>query len=107
MNIFKKPVLVSVKIAQISNYALMAVITLYYTAATMVSAFQCDPVRKAWMSDVEGHCIDNTQFRIANAYINAFTSVTLVIMPFPVLLMRESRSKEVWQFLSLIALGLV
>ncbi|KAF4447084.1 hypothetical protein F53441_9383 [Fusarium austroafricanum] len=106
MNIFSKPVILSTKIARYFNFALMGVIAAYYTAGTLVSTFQCNPIRKAWQGDLDGTCIDNTQFRIANAYINSITSVLLVLMPFPALLSTEHRSKEIWQFLFLIALGL-
>ncbi|KAF4946198.1 hypothetical protein FSARC_14249 [Fusarium sarcochroum] len=106
MNIFSKPVLWRVRIARYFNFALMGVIVCYYTAGTFVSAFQCNPIRKAWQGDLDGTCIDNNQFRIANAYINSFTSILLVLIPFPVLLSTEHRNKEIWQFLGLIALGL-
>ncbi|KAF5639082.1 integral membrane protein [Fusarium sp. NRRL 52700] len=106
MNIFSKPVLLSTKIARYANFALMCVIIAYYTAGTLVSTFQCDPIRKAWQGDLDGTCIDNTKFRVANAYINSLTSALLVLIPFPVLLSTGHRSKEIWQFLFLIALGL-
>ena len=106
MNIFKKPVLLSAKVARYCNFALMAIIAAYYFAGTMVSTFQCDPIRKAWQGSLKGKCIDNDQFRVANAYMNAFTSVMLVLLPFPALLSTEHRSKQLWQFLGLIAIGL-
>lgn len=106
MNIFSKPVLLSTKIARYANFALMGVIIAYYTGGTLVSTFQCTPIRKAWQGDLDGTCIDNTKFRVANAYINSFTSVLLVLIPFPALLSTGHRSKEIWQFLFLIALGL-
>ncbi|KAF5001238.1 hypothetical protein FGRMN_1181 [Fusarium graminum] len=106
MNIFSKPVLFSTKFARYGNFALMGIIAIYYTAGTLVSTFQCSPIQKAWQGDLDGKCIDNTQFRVANAYINSLTSILLVVMPFPVLLSTGHRSKELWQFLGLIALGL-
>ncbi|KAF5564198.1 integral membrane protein [Fusarium phyllophilum] len=106
MNIFSKPVLLSTRIARYANFALMGVIIAYYTGGTLVSTFQCNPIRKAWQGDLDGTCIDNTKFRVANAYINSFTSVLLVLIPFPALLSTGHRSKEIWQFLFLIALGL-
>ncbi|KAF5539469.1 feruloyl esterase b [Fusarium mexicanum] len=106
MNIFSKPVLLSTRIARYANFALMGIIIAYYTGGTLVSTFQCNPIRKAWQGDLDGTCIDNTKFRVANAYINSFTSVLLVLIPFPALLSTGHRSKEIWQFLFLIALGL-
>ncbi|KAM0550204.1 hypothetical protein ACHAPJ_009052 [Fusarium lateritium] len=107
MNIFNKPVLWTTKVARYCNFALMGAIVIYYTAGTFVSAFQCKPIRKAWQGDLDGTCINNNQFRIANAYINSFTSILLVLMPFPALLSTGHKNKEIWQFLALIALGLV
>ncbi|RGP62243.1 integral membrane protein [Fusarium sporotrichioides] len=106
MNIFSKPVILSTKIARYGNFALIGVIAAYYTGGTLVSTFQCNPIRKAWQGHLDGTCINNNQFRIANAYINSFTSILLVLMPFPALLSTGHRSKEIWQFLFLIALGL-
>ncbi|KAM0340568.1 hypothetical protein ACHAPU_010405 [Fusarium lateritium] len=106
MNIFSKPVLLSTRFARYGNFVLMGIIVMYYTAGTLVSTFQCNPIQKAWQGDLEGKCIDNAKFRVANAYINSLTSILLVLMPFPVLLSTGHRSKEIWQFLGLIALGL-
>ncbi|KAI6753960.1 hypothetical protein HG530_013136 [Fusarium avenaceum] len=106
MSIFKDPVLLRTRIARNCNFALMCIIATYYTSGTLVSAFQCRPIQKAWLKDVEGECIDNNKFRVANAYINVITSALLVIMPYPVLL-RTNRRKETWQFLGLIAIGLL
>lgn len=84
----------------------MCIIAAYYTSGSLVSTFQCNPIRKAWLKDVAGECIDNNKFRVANAYINLITSVLLVVLPFPVLL-QTNRRKETWQFLGLIAIGLL
>ncbi|KAG8357952.1 hypothetical protein FVEN_g4581 [Fusarium venenatum] len=106
MSIFKDPILWRIRLARYCNFALMCVIVAYYTSGTLVSTFQCRPIHKAWLKDVTGECIDNNKFRVANAYINVITSVLLVIMPFPVLL-QTNRRKETWQFLGLIAVGLL
>ena len=96
-----------VRISRITNYVLAAVITSYYIGGTMASLFQCSPVSKAWNSDLSGTCINNTQFRLANGYINILTSAWIIIMPFPTLLTLKRRSSEVWQLLFLVSLGLM
>ncbi|KAI1057004.1 hypothetical protein LB507_002348 [Fusarium sp. FIESC RH6] len=106
VSIFKDPILLSIRIARQCTFAIICIVTVYYTAGCLVSTFQCNPVRKAWNKDVMGVCIDNDRFRVANAYINVMTSVLLVILPYPVLL-ATSRRKETWQFLGLIAIGLL
>ncbi|CAG7559437.1 unnamed protein product [Fusarium equiseti] len=105
MSIFKDPIFLSIRIARYCTFALICIITIYYTAGCLVSTFQCNPVRKAWLKDAGGVSIDNNRFRVANAYINVMTSVLLVVLPYPVLL-RTNRRKETWQFLGLIAIGL-
>lgn len=107
MGIFRNPVATNVNIARYCNFALMFTIGCYYVGGTLVSTFQCDPIQKAYLDDLEGKCIDNSQFRVANAVINSVTSVLLVCLPFPALLMMERRNKEIWQFLALIGLGLM
>jgi hypothetical protein len=109
MGIFQRPVALGVKIAQAGNFFIMFVIAGYYFSATFVSTFQCSPIRTNWdPASVENpKCIDNDQFRVINASMNIATSVILIALPFPALLSVKRRSKELWQFLFLIGLGLV
>lgn len=107
MGVFRRPVLMSARVAQVANYVLIAVVGGYYFGGTLVSTFQCDPIRKAWMPDVEGKCIKNDLFRLANGYINCITSLWIIILPFPVLLSMERKNKELVQFLGLVGLGLM
>lgn len=107
MGIFRQPAILSVHIAQISNYVLMTVVGHYYLSATFVSAFQCNPVHKAWQPDQPGRCIENDPFRLVNGYINCITSIWLIVLPFPALLMIERRSRELLEFLGLVSLGLM
>ncbi|KAI5456460.1 hypothetical protein BGZ63DRAFT_435281 [Mariannaea sp. PMI_226] len=107
IGVFRNPVLLSIKIVRAANLVLMGVIIIYYFSATLVSTFQCRPIHKAWQAAVPGACIDNDQFRLANGYINVLTSIALISLPFPALLTMDHRSKEIWQFLFLIALGVI
>lgn len=107
MGIFRRPIAIGVKIAQIGNFVAMGVIACYYLGATFVSTFQCRPISHNWNPVENPVCIDNDQFRIANASMNIITSVALIALPFPALLSVERRSKELWQFLFLVGLGLM
>ena len=107
MNIFRNAVTPTVRISRVVNFVLAFVIASYYTAGSFVSLLQCTPVHKAWDSATPGTCINNDQFRLANGYINIITSAWLIAMPFPALLRVKRRNKELWQFLGLIALGLM
>lgn len=78
----------------------------YYGAATFVATFQCNPVRKAWMTATPGTCIDNNEFRLATAWINVITSFALVFTPLPALHKMKDRRPEVSELIGLIMLGL-
>ena len=107
MHIFRNAISRTVRISRAVNYFLAFVIAGYYTGGSLVSLLQCTPVHKAWDSATPGTCINNDQFRLANGFINIITSVWLIVMPFPALLSVKRRNKELWQFLGLIALGLM
>lgn len=95
------------RISRIINYMLATVVICYYIAGSLVSMFQCTPVQKAWKSKLPGTCIDNSQFRLANGYINILTSAWIIILPFPALLQVKQRVNEVLQLMGLIALGVM
>jgi hypothetical protein len=107
IGIFHKAGTRTVRISRFINYLLGTVITSYYIAATLVSTFQCTPVSKAWNKNLPGTCINNNLFRIANAYINSFTSIWIIVLPFPTLLQVKQPPKEVLQLMGLISLGVM
>jgi hypothetical protein len=95
------------RISRVLNYALASVVTSYYIAGSLISTFQCTPVRKAWKTTVPGTCINNNQFRLANGYINILTSFWIIVLPFPALLQVKQRANEVLQLMGLISLGVM
>jgi len=107
VGIFRKSRTLTVRISRVLNYALATVIISYYIAGSLVSTFQCTPVRKAWNKSVHGTCINNDQFRLANGYINIITSGWIIILPFPALLQVKQQPKEVLQLMGLISLGII
>ena len=107
INIFRHATLRRVLVSQAINYLLCAVVISYYMASSFISALQCAPLHKAWQSNIQGTCIDNDKFRIANGYINCLTSAWIIIMPFPVLLSLQNRKRELVEFLGLVALGVM
>ncbi|POS73662.1 hypothetical protein DHEL01_v207948 [Diaporthe helianthi] len=50
-------------------------------AVALVSFLQCQPLRKIWIPDTPGHCIDNTKFFIGNAVPNIFTDCAIMALP--------------------------
>lgn len=107
LGIFRRPIALGVKIAQAGNFVTIGVVGCYYLGATMVSTFQCSPISHNWDPVENPTCIDNDRFRIANASMNIITSVALIALPFPALLSVERRSRDLWQFLFLVGLGLM
>ncbi|TVY83044.1 hypothetical protein LSUE1_G003660 [Lachnellula suecica] len=107
MGIFRKSGTLTVRISRVLNHALAVVVLTYYTAGSLVSTFQCTPVRKAWNKKIPGSCIDNNEFRLANGYINILTSMWIIALPFPALLQVKQQPKEVLQLMGLISLGVM
>lgn len=50
-----------------------------------VDAFQCVPVRKFWMPEVEGQCINTWKWWLANGVISITLDVWILLLPLPIL----------------------
>jgi hypothetical protein len=66
-------------------YSVMVLVGAYYTAAVLVTIFECTPVSKSWIKSQPGHCINTTSFFYANAAFNIFTDVVIMALPIPVI----------------------
>ncbi|KAK4076568.1 uncharacterized protein Triagg1_4171 [Trichoderma aggressivum f. europaeum] len=92
-----------VKFSRAVNYTLMVVLAGFFTAATLVSMFACDPVYKSWLPKVPGHCIDTTvMFNYVTGSVNVSTSICLICIPLPVLYLAKNKRIEVKQLTALI-----
>lgn len=97
-----------VKFSRMMNYALMVVLAGFFTAATLVSMFACDPVYKSWMPKIPGHCIDTTvMFNYVTGSVNVSTSICLICIPLPVLYLAKNRRIEMKQLTALVLFGLM
>ncbi|PKK53923.1 hypothetical protein CI102_1172 [Trichoderma harzianum] len=97
-----------VKFSRAVNYTLMVVLAGFFTAATLVSMFACDPVYKSWLPKVPGHCIDTTvMFNYVTGSVNVSTSICLICIPLPVLYLAKNKRIEVKQLTALILFGLI
>ncbi|KAJ6789954.1 hypothetical protein PWT90_09689 [Aphanocladium album] len=75
-----------VKVSRVLNYAIMVVLTGFFTAATLVSMFACQPVYKSWLPKTPGHCIDSKiMFNYVTSSVNILTSVCLIYIPLPLI----------------------
>ena len=82
-------------------------VTTYYSAALLVSVFQCTPVSKAWHPKTPGHCVNLNSFRYVTAVVNIATSVLVITTPLPVLFRVRRKRREVGEVIFLILLGVV
>jgi hypothetical protein len=97
-----------VKFSRAVNYTLMVVLAGFFTAATLVSMFACDPVYKSWLPKTPGHCIDTTvMFNYVTGSVNVSTSICLICIPLPVLYLAKNKRIEVKQLTALIFFGLM
>lgn len=63
------------------NFAVGVFILVYFTSFTLVSIFQCRPIRFAWQKTIEGTCINYYPFYKATAGVNLATDILLLLMP--------------------------
>jgi hypothetical protein len=98
----------AVNVSRIINYALMGVLTGFFTAATFVGIFSCTPIEKSWLQAKPGHCIDTQiMFNYVTSSINISTSALLICIPLPVLYLAKNKRIEVKQLFALVLLGLM
>jgi len=96
-----------VRLSRILNYVTAFIVAGYYTAATIISIFECTPVEKAWKTSLPGKCINTSSFLYATAGMDVITSLLIIFIPIPVLLRTKHRKSEVAQLIGLILLGFV
>ncbi|EHK20460.1 uncharacterized protein TRIVIDRAFT_223784 [Trichoderma virens Gv29-8] len=97
-----------VKFSRMVNYTLMVVLSGFFTAATLVSMFACNPIYKSWFPKVPGHCIDTTvMFNYVTGSVNVSTSICLICIPLPVLYLAKNKRIEIKQLTALVLFGLI
>ena len=57
----------------------MLLVTLYGTASTIVTVFQCNPVHRAWDKSQPGTCVNTTAFWYSNAIYNLSTDFIILV----------------------------
>ncbi|KAJ3475116.1 hypothetical protein NLG97_g9570 [Lecanicillium saksenae] len=97
-----------VKASRMLNYTLMIVLTGFFTSATLVSMFACQPIYKSWLPKTPGHCIDSKiMFNYVTSSVNILTSVCLICIPLPVLYLAKNKRIEVKQLTALVLFGII
>jgi hypothetical protein len=97
-----------VRICRVANYITMTIVVGFFTAATFVGIFACQPIHKSWYSKESGHCIDTQiMFNYVTSSVNIVTSFALIAIPLPILLRTQNKRIEIKQLIALVMLGLV
>lgn len=97
-----------VRASRILNHAVMLILAGFFTAATLVSMFACQPVYKSWLPKTPGHCIDSKiMFNYVTSSVNILTSVCLICIPLPVLYLAKNKRIEVKQLTALVLFGIM
>lgn len=97
-----------VRACRVINYTLMVILTGFFTAATLISAFACQPIQKSWLPKTPGSCVDTTlMFNYVTSAVNIFTSLCLICIPLPVLYLTKNKRIEIKQLTALILFGLM
>jgi hypothetical protein len=64
------------------------------TTFTLATVSQCTPVRRAWQLDIPGKCINYNAVGWANAGLNIFQDILIVILPIGELRSLQISSKK-------------
>ncbi|OJD36119.1 uncharacterized protein BKCO1_1300054 [Diplodia corticola] len=105
--LFKRADSTTVRITRVLVHLTTFVVVGYYVSATLISIFQCNPIRKSYLSKTPGACIDLTQFRFSGHAVNIATSIMVICIPLPALFKMKDKRPEIKQLLFLILLGFV
>lgn len=66
---------------RISTTIVAVLITLWVIVKGLVGAFQCTPVRKAWLKSKPGHCLNFIDIVLYSQAFNVVFDITLLILP--------------------------
>ncbi|TFB07666.1 hypothetical protein CCMA1212_000243 [Trichoderma ghanense] len=86
--------------------SIAVIVTMAHIAFMLVFLFLCIPVEKQWEPLVPGHCADAVPFYLTFSSITIVFDVTTLILPFPVLLKLQMKTRRKVALLCLFALGL-
>lgn len=62
-------------------WATLAIVVGSGFSTSIATIFQCLPIERSWNKSVEGTCIDNGMFWLANAVLNIATDVIVLALP--------------------------
>jgi hypothetical protein len=69
----------------ISVQILVAILSTYYIAITLVKIFICKPVEKFWNRNVPGSCLNTNVIFVSDCMVSLITDFIILVAPLPVI----------------------
>ncbi|KAI0408690.1 hypothetical protein F4802DRAFT_548553 [Xylaria palmicola] len=93
-----------------ASFRIAAIVVTFLSVGIFLSnffsfTFQCYPVRRFWLPDTEGSCIDQNAFYLASAIINVFGDVAVLSLPLPIIWRLQASKSRKWSLSFLFLLG--
>lgn len=89
------------------SFIMLGTVTCQALANVLTAAFQCRPVAKAWITSLEGTCININVFYLANAALNILTDLLTYTLPVRVILKLQMPRKQKIVLVFILCLGLL
>ncbi|KAK3325377.1 hypothetical protein B0H66DRAFT_121536 [Apodospora peruviana] len=90
-----------------ATVAVIVVCTLFHISFLFVQLLLCQPVAKQWDGSItEGSCLDGVPFYTSMASITIVFDVTVMLLPFPLLLKSQIQNRKKFVLLGLFGLGI-
>jgi len=86
-------------------YCALSIVVASGIATVFATIFQCVPIQRSWDKDIEGNCIDSSEFWVANAAINITTDVIVLALPIREISGLRLKSQEMILLYSIFLLG--
>lgn len=86
---------------------MLGVVTSQAAANVLTAAFQCQPVKKAWITNASGKCVNINAFYLANAALNILTDVLTYTLPMKVIVHLQVPRKQKVALWFILCLGLL
>ena len=67
--------------------------------------FQCRPIQRIWVPDIEAECIDISKLWIVMASLNVITDFLLLCLPLPQLWKLQTRRGTKMQLIGIFSIG--
>ncbi|KAH7310709.1 hypothetical protein B0I35DRAFT_514727 [Stachybotrys elegans] len=86
-------------------WVLIWFVALTEVSCTLAGIFQCNPIEKAWYTDLPGTCLDQTALFVANAGLHIFQDIVIYLIPVPLLWNIHRSLKQRISIITVFAIG--